>query len=233
MTTILITGTNRGIGLELTRQYAQEGADVIACCRKPERADDLSVLAEAHRGAVEIVELDVTDPAQAELLGRRMEGRPIDVLINNAGVMGTGSRLQTFGKLDYHAWAHCLSVNLMGPMRLCETLADNVAAGEGKKIVNISSRMGSIADAGGGGAYIYRTSKAGLNMASRLLARDLEEKGIVVLAVHPGWVKTAMGGKNAPLPPQESAAGLRALINRAGPDMSGRFWNYSGEELSW
>ncbi|MEN8198284.1 MAG: SDR family NAD(P)-dependent oxidoreductase, partial [Pseudomonadota bacterium] len=175
MTTVLVTGANRGIGLEFVRQYAESGAAVIACCRKPGGAADLAAIAEKYGGRVEIMELDVADAASVELLGRTLDGRAIDILINNAGVKG-GDR-QQFGGIDYHAWQHCLTVNLMGPMRLCETLAANVAAGRERKILNISSRMGSIGEAAGG-AYIYRTSKAALNMASRLLARDLAEKGI-------------------------------------------------------
>ncbi|MFP4004219.1 MAG: SDR family oxidoreductase [Alphaproteobacteria bacterium] len=230
MSTILVTGANRGIGLEFARQYAENGANVIACCRNPEQAEDLAAIARDHKDRVEIIQLDVTDAASVELLGRRLEGRPIDVLINNAGVMG--GRRQQFGDLDYHEWAHCLSVNVMGPMRVSETLADNVAAGDERKIVNVSSRMGSIGDASGG-AYIYRTSKAALNMASRVLANELADRGVTVLAVHPGWVQTRMGGANAAVTPRDSVSGLRALIEKAGPEMSGRFWHYEGWEIPW
>lgn len=230
MTTVLVTGANRGIGLEFVRQYADAGAHVIAACRAPEKAPDLAAIAGRHRGRVEIAALDVSDAASVELLGRRLEGRPVDVLVNNAGVMG--GRSQGFGSIDYHAWAHCLSVNLMGPMRVCERLVENVAASEERKIVNLTSRMGSIGDASTG-AYIYRSSKAALNMASRLMARELADRGVIVLTVHPGWVRTNMGGANAPLTPEESVTGLRALISRAGPEMSGRFWNVTGEELPW
>jgi NAD(P)-dependent dehydrogenase (short-subunit alcohol dehydrogenase family) len=230
MTTVLVTGANRGIGLEFVRQYAADGADVIAACRAPDGAHDLAALAREHQGRIKVVPLDVTDAASVALLARRLKGRPIDILISNAGVKG-GNR-QQFGSLDYYEWAHCLTVNLMGPVRICEALADNVAAGKEKKIVNVSSRMGSIAQAGTGG-YIYRTSKTALNMATRLLALDLQDRGISVITVHPGWVQTDMGGPNATLPPEESVSGLRALIERAASAMSGRFWNYDGEEISW
>lgn len=230
MTSVLVTGANRGIGLEFVRQYAEDGADVIACCRNPEQADELAAIANERPEQVMIVRLDVADAASVELLARRLEGRPVDILINNAGVNG-GPR-QGFGDTDYHAWSHGLAVNLMGPMRICEALAENVAASGEKTIVNVSSRMGSIGDASSG-AYIYRSSKAALNMVSRLLAHDLAEKGIIVLAVHPGWVQTRMGGRHATVPARDSVSNLRSLIARADAGTSGRFWNHSGEELPW
>lgn len=230
MTTVLITGANRGIGLEFTRQYAADGAQLIACCRVPDKAAELRALADGAAGRIEIMPLDVTDAAQVALLKRKLDGRPIDILINNAGVMG--GRKQSFGELDYHAWAHCLEVNVMGPMRVSEALIDNVASGTERKIVILTSKMGSIADAGGG-AYIYRTSKTALNMAARLMALELKDRGIVVLPVHPGWVKTDMGGPNALITTEESVSGLRALVARANVAESGQYRDYSGAELPW
>lgn len=230
MTTVFVTGANRGIGLEFTRQYSADGAHVVATCRAPDKAAELRALADSSDGRIEIMTLDVTDAASVALIKRALEGRPIDILINNAGVMG--GRKQSFGDLDYHAWSQCLEVNVMGPMRVSEALIDNVASGTERKIVILTSKMGSIADASGG-AYIYRTSKTAVNMAARLMAADLKDKGIVLLPVHPGWVKTDMGGPNALITTEESVSGLRALIARATVAESGRYRDYSGAELPW
>lgn len=224
MPTALVTGANRGIGLEFVRQYAGAGWHVIATCRKPDTAAELKAVA----GTVEIHRLDVTDAGQIAALAQTLKGRPIDLLINNAGIMGHG----TIGRIDYAAWEEVLRVNTLAPVRIVEALLPNVAASERRQIVALTSRMGSIAESGGG-YYAYRSSKAALNAAMHALAADLKGQRITVALFHPGWVKTDMGGPGALVAPRDSVAGMRAVIERLRPADSGRFFNYDGSEIPW
>jgi len=224
MPTALVTGANRGIGLEFVRQYAGAGWHVIATCRKPDTAAELKAVA----GTVEIHRLDVTDAGQIAALAQTLKGRPIDLLINNAGIMGHG----TIGRIDYAAWEEVLRVNTLAPVRIVEALLPNVAASERRQIVALTSRMGSIAESGGG-YYAYRSSKAALNAAMHALAADLKAQRITVALFHPGWVKTDMGGPGALVAPRDSVAGMRAVIERLRPADSGRFFNYDGSEIPW
>ena len=228
MSTILITGANRGIGLELTRQWADEGHRVFATCRHPESAAELNELAGDR---VTVHRLDVTEPGQLGQLEDELGDTAIDILVNNAGVYGPRDR-QSFGSLDYDDWADVLRVNVFGPVRVTEALLPRVERSEGKKIATVSSRMGSIADSSGG-SYIYRSSKAAVNCVMHGLAEELGGRGVVVLALHPGWVQTDMGGDSALITAEESARGLRRVIEGAGPSDSGRFLNWKGEELPW
>lgn len=230
MPTILITGASRGLGLEFARQYAAEDWRVHACCRAPDEATDLAALAKAN-GAVTVHRLDVRARTEARALADALDGAPLDVLLNNAGVMGP--KPQAFGDCDDKAWAEMLDTNVVGPMRLAEELVDNVAAGERKVIAALSSRMGSVGANQSGGYYLYRSSKAALNAVVKSLAIDLAGRGIVCVAFHPGWVSTDMGGKSAPLAPAESVAALRKVIAGLGPGDSGRFINYDGTDLPW
>lgn len=221
MPTVLITGANRGIGREFARQYAEAGWRVIATCRDPSNCD----------AAGECYRLDVSEPASVPALRAELDGQAIDLLINNAG--SYGPRGAGFGKLDYGAWEDVLRVNLLGPMRVAEAFGEAVARSNLKKMVFISSKVGSIGDNTSGGAYIYRTSKTALNMAVRSLSIDLSGRGIICLLFHPGWVRTDMGGPSAPVDAATSVAGMRAVIDRASAADSGRFFNYSGEPLPW
>ena len=223
--TVLITGTNRGIGLELACRYAADAWRVLACCRAPERAHALS------GRDVELHRLDVADPSTIDALKATIGGTPIDLLINNAGV-GGGAH-QSFGDIDYGAWERTLIANTFGPYRMVEAFVDNVAASAGKTIANISSRMGSIAEYDEGGEYIYRSSKTALNMVTRDLSVDLNSRGITVLAFHPGWVRTDMGGPEAPVAPEESAATLSRSIAATSFDDTGSFRNYDGAPIPW
>ena len=223
--TVLITGTNRGIGLELARLYAAGGWRVLACCRAPEQARALS----GHD--VELHRLDVADPSTIDALKANIGDTAIDLLINNAGV-GGGDR-QSFGDIDYAAWEQTLITNTFGPYRMVEALVDNVAASAGKTIANISSLMGSITEYDEGDEYIYRSSKTALNMVMHNLSVDLKARGITVLAFHPGWVRTNMGGPEARLSPEESAAALRQSIAAATFKDTGAFLNYDGAPLPW
>ena len=221
MSTVLITGAGRGIGREFARQYEAGGWRVIATCRDPSKYD---LEGEVYR-------LDVTDPDSVAALHRELNGEAIDLLINNAGIYGP--RGLAFGSLDYGAWEEVLRTNVLGPMRVAEALAAQVAASEKKRMVFISSKVGSIADNSSGGSYIYRSSKTALNMAVKSLSLDLSGKGVICILLHPGWVQTDMGGASAPIDAATSVAGMRAVIDRAGAADSGRFFNYDGNELPW
>jgi NAD(P)-dependent dehydrogenase (short-subunit alcohol dehydrogenase family) len=188
----LITGANRGLGLEFARQYLANGWQVYAACRDPESASELRRLADGSGQKLLIIGLDVTDPLSIKAAAAELAGRAIEVLLNNAGVGGV--RGQTIGNIDYKAWAKVLDVNTLGPMRVAEAFVDNVARSERKLIVTIISGMGSIADNTSGGAFAYRSSKAAVNMVMRSLAIDLAPRGITCVVVNPGWVQTDMGG---------------------------------------
>ena len=228
MTTILITGANRGIGLEFAKQYAAEGADVIACCRNPAKADALNVLAKAAQ--FKVMALDVTSPRSVADLKQALAGTPIDILINNAGV--GGPRGEAHGSIDFDAWVETLKTNSIAPMLVSQALHDSVKASKLKKLVTITSMMGSIAGHGGG-AYAYRASKAAVNSVMHGLSKEWAKDGIVVGIYHPGWVKTDMGGAGAPVTPQDSVKGLRAQIAKLTAASSGAYLDFQGKEIAW
>jgi NAD(P)-dependent dehydrogenase (short-subunit alcohol dehydrogenase family) len=227
----LITGANRGLGLEFARQYLANGWQVYAACRDPESASELRRLADGSGQKLLIIGLDVTDPLSIKAAAAELAGRAIEVLLNNAGVGGV--RGQTIGNIDYKAWAKVLDVNTLGPMRVAEAFVDNVVRSERKLIVTITSGMGSIADNTSGGAFAYRSSKAAVNMVMRSLAIDLASRGITCVVINPGWVQTDMGGSHATLTPAESVTRLRRLMETLGQAQSGRFFNYDGREYAW
>jgi NAD(P)-dependent dehydrogenase (short-subunit alcohol dehydrogenase family) len=231
MHTTLITGANRGLGLEFARQYAADGWQVYAACRDPDSASELRRLAGGSGQTLKVIALDVTNPLSIKAAVAELDDHAIDVLINNAGVMGAPG--QTIGNIDYDAWAKVLDVNTMGPLRVCEAFIENVARSERKLIITLTSGMGSIADNTSGGSFAYRSSKAAVNMVMRSLAIDLAPRGITCVVVNPGWVQTDMGGPNANLTPAESIARLRRLFDRLGPAQSGKFFNHDGREYAW
>ena len=226
MNTILITGANRGLGLEFARSYAADGWRVHACCRHPDKAKDLSAIA----GDVAVHKLDVTDGLRVASLARELADERIDILINNAGVFHAGNDL---GRIDYEDWVEELKVNTIAPARMAERFVKQIAASERKLIVNITSGLGSIANTTSGESIVYRSSKAGLNMVAKCLSLAYAERGITVVALSPGWVRTNMGGANARLTPAESIAKMRKVIDRLTPADSGRFFNQDGEERPW
>ena len=231
MATILVTGANRGLGLEFTRQYLSEGYAVIAATRNPGAAHRLRQLERDSKGNLSLVEADVADSASVRRAASNIQTPAIDILINCAGVLGGDG--QTIGSIDYHEWMRVLDVNLLGPMRMCEAFLDRVARSDRRLIVTITSGMGSLADNTSGGSIAYRTSKAAVNMAMRTAAIDLRPRGINCVVINPGWVKTDMGGPNAKLAPEESVAAMRRVIAELGPNDSGRFYNYDGREYPW
>ena len=226
---VVITGANRGIGLEFTRRYAADTERVVACCRDPQGAERLRNLAD-EMGNIDVRRLDVTDGAQIASLAQALGAHPVDVLINNAGVYGPR---ESGMPVDTTAWARVLEVNSMAPLKLAEALLDNIAASDRKVIANLTSKMGSIADNGSGGSYIYRTSKAALNAAMRSLAHDVRERGVTVLLLHPGWVQTDMGGPNALIDTDTSVKGMKEIIDGASLQISGQFLSYDGSEIPW
>ena len=231
MPTILITGANRGLGLEFARQYLAEGHAVIAACRSPSKAPALERLARESSGALTVLELDVTDSASVKRAAARVPRTAIDILVNCAGVIGAHG--QSLGALDYTDWMQVLDVNVMGPARVCEAFLEHVAQSGQRLIITITSGMGSLADNTSGGSIPYRTSKAAVNMLMRSAAIDLRSRRITCVVLNPGWVKTDMGGPNAKLSPEGSVGAMRRLIAKLGPDDSGRFYNYDGREYPW
>jgi NAD(P)-dependent dehydrogenase (short-subunit alcohol dehydrogenase family) len=231
MPSTLITGANRGLGLEFARQYAADGWQVYATCRDPSSASDLRRLADGSDYKVHILALDVTDLTSIKAAAEEIEGRPIDLLLNNAGVGGPRGR--TIGNIDYDAWAKVLDVNTLGPLRVSEAFVDNIARSERKLIVTLTSGMGSIADNTSGGAFAYRSSKAAVNMVMRSLAIDLAPRGITCVVINPGWVRTDMGGPHGTQTPAESVRKLRRLIDNLEPAHSGKFFNHDSREYAW
>ncbi len=225
----LITGANRGIGLEHVRQLLARDWTITAAVRDPEAATDLKAL-DPGDGRLRIEAYDATDLGAAKALKAKVTG-PLDILFANAGIMGPSD--QQFGTAASERFMDTLRTNALAPLALVEAFADQVADSQLKVIALQSSRMGSIADNDSGGRYAYRASKAALNAVGKSLSVDLKEKGITVLVLHPGWVRTDMGGPNGNLTVSECVEGQLDLIARANPAMNGRFFHVSGEDLPW
>jgi len=186
---------------------------------------------DGSRGKLQVLSMDVGDLASVKAAALELQGKPIDLILNNAGI--GGPRGQTIGNIDYETWRHVLDVNTLGPMRVAEAFVDNVAQSERKLIVTITSGMGSIGDNASGGAFAYRSSKAAVNMVMRSLAIDLAPRGITCVVMNPGWVQTDMGGQHARLTAPESVSAMRRLIDKLGPGQSGKFFNWDGREYAW
>lgn len=232
MPTVLITGSNRGLGLEWVRHCAARGWRVVATCRHPESAEDLHALAARHPGA-RVHRLDVNEPDQIAELAASLQGEALDLLVNNAAVYFERWGQDPVGQIDYAAWQETFRVNTLGPMRVTESFLPHLARGQRPLVVAISSNMGSIAGITAPRDYAYRSSKAALNAAMRGLALELLPLGIGVLLLHPGSVRTRMGGASAPIGTEESVQGMLALVDGFVPEMSGRFLRYDGTPLPW
>lgn len=231
MPTLLITGANRGLGLEFTRQYAAAGWRVLACCRTPHQATALQALADATPGQISLHALDVADLEAIDMLARELRGTPVDLIINNAGIYP--DRRGGFGQTDYDAWLQAFLVNTMAPTKMVEAFIGNLELGQRKIVATISSKMGSVTDNTSGDCYLYRSSKAATNMVVKSLALDLAARGIRAVVLHPGWVQTDMGGPNALITPAQSIAGMRQVLDRLTDADSGRFISYDGTEVPW
>ena len=224
MTTIMITGASRGLGLEFARQFYNEECRVIATCRSPKDANELNAI-----GDIDVHALDVTDDKSVTTLADKLRGENIDILINNAGVIG---QRDGFGRIDYDIWAETMDTNVFGPMRVAEAFRDNVMNSYKKQMIFITSRMGSITEAVPN-AYVYRSSKAALNMAVKCLSAELGEQGLIAVLFHPGHVQTDMGGQAAPVTPQKSIEGMKNQIVALTHDDNGRFLSYDGRQIPW
>ena len=228
--TVFITGTTRGIGLELVRQFLEAGSKVFAAARRPE-TDALQSLKAAHGDALQLLTLDVTNQSEIETAVSSLAGQPINLLINNAGLYQ--SRSDDMESLQAETWLQEFHVNAIAPFMVTRALRGNLAAAEDALVAMISSKMGSMSDNTSGGAYSYRSSKAALNAVTVCLAQDLAGDGTRVVALHPGWVRTDMGGANAPVDASQSASGLRKVMIGIDENQNGGFFDYTGAAIPW
>lgn len=226
-----ITGASRGLGLEFVRQLLSRGDTIDAGVRSPPEARQLQELVREAGGRLRLHALDIADPKSVDAFAASVgQEQPLDVLINNAGVYGKDGALN---ELDYESMAHTFAINTLGPLRLTAALLPALRRGSARRIIHITSKMGSLSDNGMGGSYAYRISKAALNMAMRNMHVDLHTEGFVTIAMHPGWVQTDMGGPQAPLRPEESVRGMINVIDRLKAEDGGRFFSYEGQEIPW
>ena len=223
MATAFITGANRGLGLEFVRQLAARGDAVYAACRSPDEAGDLKAVA----GDVTVLELDAADPASVASAAAQVGGT-LDLLINNAGVYGPKDGEQGLGDLDQDEAMRVLRTNVVGPLLVTQALADKMS--DGGRLVNMTTGYASVSNAAKGWPIYYCTSKAALNMATRILAGTLKERGVTAVLMNPGWVATDMGGEKAPLTPQKSIAGMLSVIDALTAEDAGKFLDYRGKE---
>ena len=232
MQRILVTGANRGLGLEFTRQLLARGDRVIATCRHPGKALALTELAAAHPGHLHILPLDFASERSIAEAARETAALTdsLDVLINNAGMLVSGER---FGSIAHKSLTESFAANVAGPLLLTQALCPLLEKGKNPRVMNLSSRLGSLAGTQSFGTPSYAISKAALNMATRQLAAALAPQGIAVFCVSPGWVSTDMGGANAPVAPQNSVAGLLTVLDAATKNDAGQFVDYKGAEIAW
>jgi NAD(P)-dependent dehydrogenase (short-subunit alcohol dehydrogenase family) len=227
MANILITGSNRGIGLELVRQYSEQGHTVYAACRAPGEADALKQIK-----AVKLVEVSVGDDQSVSEMAKQLEGVAIDILINNAGTGGPARDQQTAFNMDFDGWADTMNINALAPVRVMHALMPNLRAADNAKIVNITSQLGSL-ELDFPMGYAYCSSKAALNKFMKMAAIELGKEGIFVSLLHPGWVQTDMGGAAADITPSESAAGIIQCTENLNADTNGHFLLWNGETHPW
>ena len=230
MATVLITGTNRGLGLEFVKHFLQRGDAVIATCRDSSNAPELQALAQDN-DQLRLMNLDVSDEQSMASFAAALGDTAVDVFVNNAGVYGP--RDANFGNVASGAWQDVMYVNAIAPMLLTQLIIGNLRQGSARKLVYVTSKMGSIDDNRGGGSYIYRSSKTALNSVVKSLSVDLASEGFSVAVVHPGWVRTDMGGPNGLIDVNTSVSGMMGVIDQLGPDNSGEFFNYDGSAIAW
>ena len=227
---ILITGTNRGIGLEFVKHYLKNNEKVIATCRNRNSAKDLLEL-ENTTSNLSLLELDVSKPNSIDEFTSKIANQPIDTFINNAGVFGP--RNIELGNFNAKEWLDVFNINTIAPLLITQKILKNLRLGKNKKLAFISSKVGSIEDNTGGGMYIYRTSKTALNQVIKSLSIDLKEENLIAVALHPGWVQTDMGGPNALIDTKTSVKGMAEVIDNLAPKNSGKFYNYDGSPILW
>lgn len=232
MPSILITGSNRGLGLEWVRQYAEDGWRVYATCRHPAEARALQEMGEQFKD-ISIHRMDVTRSDDINAIAVELMHEPIDILLNNAGVY-----LEKYGgiglnRLNYQDWESTFRVNTLGAIRITEAFLDHIDRSVKRLVVVISTHMASITDIVSSGSYYYRSTKAALNAAMEGVTQELKPKGIGVLLLHPGWVKTRMGSEDGPIMPAESVSGMRILVNQFTIKDTGKFYRFDGQEIPW
>tara|TARA_B110000879_G_scaffold203391_1_gene280929 strand:- start:183 stop:869 length:687 start_codon:yes stop_codon:yes gene_type:complete len=228
MSTVLVTGANRGLGYEFVKQYSENKFDVLACCRNIHEAKKLTELAEISNN-IKIYELDVGNIKTIKNLSQQLRNEKIDVLINNAGIY----RSSTIGNINYDEWMESFRINTIAPYQIVEAFLDQILNSDLKKVVSITSKMGSIDDNTTGGSYIYRSSKTALNSMMRSLTHDLVDRGIATLTLHPGWVRTDMGGPGGWIDSFESVQGMIREIDKLTIDDSGKYLDYAGKSINW
>ncbi|MDC1113768.1 SDR family oxidoreductase [Methylophilaceae bacterium] len=225
---VLITGSNRGIGLKLVEQYAKKNFYVLATCRDISHADQLDSMAKQYSN-IQILALDVAQSEDIQRLANTLKKQPIDILINNAGIW----RSSSLNSVNKEAWLESFTTNAIAPYEIAQAFLPNILDGNLKKVVSITSKMGSIEDNTSGGSYIYRSSKSALNMVMRSLQHDLQSQGIATLTLHPGWVQTDMGGMNALINVDQSVVGMMEIIDNLTLENSGQFLDYAGKPIGW
>ena len=227
---ILITGTNRGIGLEFVKHYLKNNEKVIATCRNKNSAKDLLELKNTTSN-LSLVELDVSNSNSINKFASKITDQPIDIFINNAGVFGP--RNNEFGNFNAKEWLDVFNINTIAPLLITQKILKNLRLGKNKKLVFISSKVGSIEDNNGGGMYIYRSSKTALNQVIKSLSIDFKDENFIAAVLHPGWVQTEMGGSNALIDTKTSVKGMAKVIDNLAPKNSGKFYNYDGSPIPW
>ena len=229
--TVFITGANRGLGLEMAKQFSEDGYFVIGTARRPERATELAAL------GVRIEQLDVTDPESVAALSQRMGEHPVDILINNAGYYGSvpiPQKPHNIDQLDPEDTLRCLNINTVGPLRVTHALMKNLRAGETRKVVNISTAQAMLTKRlRPNNAYGYRLSKTSLNMLTRVLAGDLQDEDFIVVSIAPGFTKTDMGSEKGKRTPEETIGDVKNVIKNLTADQTGGFWFYDGTRRDW
>lgn len=225
--TVLITGANRGLGLEFIKQYAMDDYKVIACTRKINKKDTLHQLQDSFKN-ISIYALDVANFSSIDQIAKTLKS-PVDILINNAGVYPDSS----IEHIDYEAWLDALKINTLAAFKMTKSFLPHLKKGTLKKIVSLTSKMGSIDDNSGGSEYLYRSSKTALNMVMKSLSIDLKAYGLAVITLHPGWVRTDMGGPNGLIDADESVAGMKCQIDKLCIKNTGQFIAYDGKKISW
>jgi NAD(P)-dependent dehydrogenase (short-subunit alcohol dehydrogenase family) len=228
---VLISGASRGIGLEMVKYGIEQNWRIFACCRHPQQAESLLAVAKLANGRVSVHVADMEELATIQALAYELRNEAIDILINNAGIYGSDKN--RFGNVDVQSWINTFQVNSIAPLKVAEALIEQVRMGDRKIIACISSKMGSMADNGSGGSYIYRSSKAALNAVVKSMSIDLKPDGIRCVALHPGWVKTEMGGPNAEITTRECVTSLFNIILSLQPEDSGRFIDIDGTDIPW
>jgi NAD(P)-dependent dehydrogenase (short-subunit alcohol dehydrogenase family) len=224
MTTVFITGANRGIGLEFAKQYKTEGFNVIGTARNPDKAIELKAL------GVTVMQLDVTDPQSVKDLSKALKGQSIDILINNAGFFDR--RDVSLDKVDFDVFERTLSINTLGPLRVTQALIENLQKGKKKMVINVSSGLGSISKSSGRW-YAYRSSKSALNQINKILSVEFKDQGFTFTVIHPGWVRTDLGGPGATYSTEESVSKMMKLITKLTIGNTGKFYDLEGATVPW